>query len=125
MDWLATLEFQLALKNVHLDVLGDWYRDPWRWAELDWLVPNHLEEYAVPRLNAGGVKQTAKLDVAKENFAVRPAVVLDPLDRLLYQALVDALSVRLIGSLPVWAYGWRLESKSRSRLGTAVTSPAP
>jgi hypothetical protein len=115
MDWLGTLEFQLALKNVHLDVLGDWYRDPWGWAELDWLVPTHLDEYAVPRLNAHGVKQTARLDVAKENFAVRPAVVLDPLDRLLYQALVDALSVRLIGSLSAWAYGWRLDSASPKR----------
>lgn len=112
MDWLATLDFGLALQNVRMDVGGDWYRDPWRWAELDWLVPNHLGKHAVPRLNAGGVKQTARLDVAKENFAVRPAVVLDPLDRLLYQALVDALSVRLIGSLPAWAYGWRLDATS-------------
>ena len=54
-------------------------------AELDWLVPEHLDDYAIPRLNSTGVKRTARLDVAKENFAIRPAVVLDPLDRLLYR----------------------------------------
>jgi hypothetical protein len=93
-------------------VRGDWYRDPWDWKELDWVVPGHLEEHAIPRLNASGVKRAAFLDVAKENFAVRPAVVLDPLDRLIYQGLVDCVSVRLIGELPRWAYGWRLPRMS-------------
>jgi hypothetical protein len=115
MDWLNALDFELALKNVHSDVYGDWYRDPWGWRELAWLVPNHLDTHAVPRLNASGVKRTARLDVAKENFAIRPAVVLDPLDRLLYQGLVDCLSVRFIGSMPKWVYGWRLPCKSPKR----------
>jgi Reverse transcriptase (RNA-dependent DNA polymerase) len=112
MDWLATLDFDRALKNVETDILGDWFRDPWQWRELKWLVPRHLAEHAVPRLNATGVKRAAALDVPKENFAVRPAVVLDPLDRLLYQALVDVLSVRLNGDLVPWAYGWRLPRKA-------------
>jgi hypothetical protein len=75
---------------------------------LQWVVDGHLEDQAIPRLNARGVKSTARLDVPKENFAMRPAVVLDPLDRLIYQALVDRLSVALIGQLPIWVYGWRL-----------------
>ena len=108
MDWLEAIDFQAALENVQRDVRGDWYRDPWDWRELDWLVPDHLEEHAIPRLNASGVKRTAQLDVAKENFAVRPAVVLDPLDRIIYQGLVDCLSARLVEQLPDWAYGWRL-----------------
>ena len=108
MEWSKALDLELALKNVQSDVRGDWYRDPWDWCELSWLVPKHLDDFAIPRLNAAGVKQSASLDVPKENFAIRPAVVLDPLDRLLYQALVDCLSVRLIGKLVRWAYGWRL-----------------
>ena len=108
MDWLRALDFDRALKNVRTDIAGDWYRDPWDWCELGWLVPDHLDAFAIPRLNATGVKATVPLDVPKENFAVRPAVVLDPLDRLLYQALIDRLSVRLIGGLHSWAYGWRL-----------------
>jgi hypothetical protein len=72
---------------------------------MDWLETFDFEQ---PRLNARGVKGTASLDVPKENIAVRRAVVLDRLDRLIYQALVDRLSVGLIGSLPSWVYGWRL-----------------
>lgn len=112
MDWLAALDFELALKNVQSDIRGDWYRDPWEWRELIWLVPDHVDDHALPRLNATGVKRTSRLDVAKENFAIRPAVVLDPLDRLLYQALVDCLSVKLVGDLVPWAYGWRLSVKN-------------
>ncbi len=115
MDWLKALDFDLALANVKTDVLGDWYRDPWNWCELDWLVPTHVVDYAVPRLNATGVKSVAKLDVAKENFAIRPAVVLDPLDRLIYQALVDCLSLALLRDVPAWVYGWRLPVKGPKR----------
>jgi hypothetical protein len=35
--------------------------------------------------------------------------VMDPLDRLLYQALIDRLSVSFIGSSAGWLYGWRLD----------------
>lgn len=43
---------------------------------------------------------------------MRPAVVIEPLDRLLYQALTDRLSKRLIGRLPSWVFGWRLRRKN-------------
>ncbi|WP_326950969.1 RNA-directed DNA polymerase [Amycolatopsis sp. NBC_01307] len=48
------------------------------------------------------------MDVPKENFGIRPAVIMDPLDRLSYQALVDVQSARLIGGLDQWVCGWRL-----------------
>ena len=108
MEWLQALDFDQALKNVRTDIIGDWYRDPWDWCELDWVVSRKLDVFVVPRLDDTGVKATVPLDVPKENFAVRPAVVLDPLDRLVYQALVDRASVALIGGLHRWAYGWRL-----------------
>lgn len=37
-------------------------------------------------------------------------MVMDPLDRLVYQALVDRLSLDLIGRLPPSVYGWRLSA---------------
>ncbi|MEX0945998.1 MAG: RNA-directed DNA polymerase, partial [Acidimicrobiia bacterium] len=43
----------------------------------------------------------------KENFAIRPALILDPVDRLIYQALVDRIALRLLKDLPDWVYGWR------------------
>jgi hypothetical protein len=115
IDWPSALDFDRAIQNVHTDILHDWFRDPWGWPELDWVVNGHLPQFAVPRLNATGVKAAAKLDVPKENFSLRPAIVFDPLDRLIYQALVDRLSVGLIGELPVWAYGWRLSPENPQR----------
>src|SRR5690606_30898663 len=43
--------------------------------------------------------------------SVRPAVVLDPLDRLAYQAAVGRLSVSMIGGMDSNVYGWRLPIK--------------
>lgn len=51
------------------------------------------------------------MTVPKDNFGTRPAVVIPPLDRLAYQALVDLTSRSLIGDLAWWAYGWRLPRK--------------
>lgn len=107
MDWIRDLDLDLALYNCHNDILGDWYRDPWGWPELDWVV-HQRPELIVARLNSTGARRVARLDVAKENFGIRPAVVLDPIDRLTYQALVDRVSKRLIGSMAGWIYGWRL-----------------
>src|SRR6267154_3797004 len=111
MDWLTTIDASKALYNVHIDILGDWYRDPWSWAELDWVVKK-APEILSARLNEKGSRRAVPLDVPKENFAIRPALLLDPVDRLCYQALVDRLSVSLIGDLRGWAYGWRLSRTS-------------
>jgi reverse transcriptase-like protein len=89
-------------------MLGDWHRDPWAWPELNW-VANNRPEFLYERLSTDGVRSPALLDVVKENFVLRPAVVLDPLDRLSYQALVDRESVKLIGTLSPMSYGWRLD----------------
>jgi hypothetical protein len=107
VDWAAALDFELALVNCHEDMIGDWYRDPWGWPETDWAVKKQ-PSVLLGRLNANGVQQAARLDVPKEGFASRPAIVMDPLDRIVYQALVDRISVDLIGDLRPWAFGWRL-----------------
>jgi hypothetical protein len=104
MDWLAALDIKKTIINVHTDMVGDWYRDPWGWPELRFIVENDLE-VLVGRLNEGGSRRVLPLDVPKENFMIRPAVVLDPLDRLCYQALVDVLSKTLIRNLKGWVYG--------------------
>lgn len=107
IEWAKALDYDLALKNVQTDIIGDWYRDPWGWPELKWVVkssPSTLES----RLNSEGTRLCSPIDVPKENFHFRPALVIDPIDRLCYQAIVDRLSIKLIGSLPDLVYGWRL-----------------
>jgi hypothetical protein len=113
-DWAAILDYGQALTNCHTDFLGDWYRDPWGWVELDWIVDGRVEILST-RLNSTGVRQATRLDVIKENFAIRPAIVMDPVDRLIYQSLVDLLSRKLIGSLPSFVFGWRLDVKKPKR----------
>lgn len=75
---------------------------------------NH-PEIAVRRLNGEGVAYAARIDVAKENFGIRPAIIMDPIDRLIYQALVDHFSLQLIGELHPSVYGWRLRRRKPRR----------
>lgn len=111
---MKALDLERAVKNVDIDIRGDWYRDPWGWPEVRWALKRDPETFT-KRLNSEGVRRCAPIDVPKENFAVRPAIVLDPIDRVIYQALVDRLSPELIGSQPDWVYGWRLPPGSDDR----------
>jgi hypothetical protein len=69
----------------------------------------------VERLNATGVFHALKIDVAKENFATRPALILDASDRLAYQALIDRVSKELISDLDPFVFGWRLYPSGAAR----------
>jgi hypothetical protein len=106
VDWLDILDIKRACANCRTDIFGDWYRDPWAWPELEWLADH--PDPLVQRLNSNGVRRLAPINVAKENFVLRPASVLDIVDRLVYQALVDRLSVKLLAGSPSWMFSWRL-----------------
>lgn len=108
-DWSGIVDPRLALKNCRTDILRDWYYDPWGWPELEYVVESQ-PEVLFQRLNGQGTRPSARLDVAKEGFSIRPAVVLDPVDRLAYQALVDTISKSLIGKMSSHVFGWRLPS---------------
>jgi hypothetical protein len=106
-DWTESLSPIRAMANIRREITGDWYLDPWGWPEYDYLLNGHLD-WLIRRARATGVRYTAKIDVPKENFGIRPVTVMEPLDRFLYQGLVDTVSNELIGDLPGWVYGWRL-----------------
>jgi Reverse transcriptase (RNA-dependent DNA polymerase) len=107
VTWRSMLDVEAALSACHQDLLGDWFRDPWGWPELDWVVSTR-PDILMGRLDSTHVRAVSKLDVPKENFGIRPAMVMDPLDRLAYQALIGSISLPLIGGLSRNAYGWRL-----------------
>ena len=94
-------------------MVGDWHQDPWGWPELGYLLKKE-PELAYSHCDASGTLRPALIDVPKENWGTRPAVVLDIKDRLVYQALVDRLSVQLIGDMSPNAFGWRLPPVSPS-----------
>jgi hypothetical protein len=78
-------------------------------------LSDHLDWFA-RRARASGIRYVTKIDVPKENFGIRPALIMEPLDRLLYQSLVDATSLESIGNLAGWTYGWRL-NRAKARAG--------
>lgn len=119
IDWIEALKPSRAVGNLRVETKGDWYRDPWGWPEFGFLLdhPDWLEAHARSHQRT---RRVVKLDVPKENFGMRPAVVIDPLDRVLYQGLVDAASKKLIGDLERWVHGWRLK---RASVEPGVYSP--
>jgi len=108
--WLPSIQLPLVLRTCHRDFLGDWYRDPWGWPEMEW-VANQKRSILEARLSARGAGFSCLIDVPKENFAIRPAAILDPVDRLAYQTLVGRASKALIGKLDPNVFGWRLPRK--------------
>jgi hypothetical protein len=107
VDWAKTLDLDQAVANIRLEFPGDWYRDPWDWPELGYVV-RHASEIVFDNCTAAGARAAALVDVPKENWGARPAVVLDIVDRVTYQALADRLSTNLIGDLSDSVFGWRL-----------------
>ncbi len=75
-DWLNILDVDLAARNVRTDIYGDWQRDPWDWPELEWVAGSRTDLLAA-RLDSHEAFAAFPLDVAKENFFTRPAIVFD------------------------------------------------
>lgn len=105
--WLDALNLELAHQNVRREYHGDWHKDPWGWPEYEFLLKN-ARPTVLGWFSSTGCAEVALIRVPKENWGVRPAVVLDLLDRLGYQAIVDLNSAKLIGDMSPSAYGWRL-----------------
>ena len=110
IDWTAATSFEQAAKNVRSDSYGDWYRDPWGWPENEW-VAMKAPHILSARLNDRGSKRALPVAVPKENFVLRPAMIMEPVDRLAYQALVDSISRDLIGDMRGFVFGWRLPTR--------------
>lgn len=104
--WGEMLDLPRAVSNLQREAIGDWHRDPWGWPEYRFLLKH--PELVNDRLDAATVAPVALVEVPKENFAARPAMVLDVTDRLAYAALVDYFSPMLIGKLDRHVFGWRL-----------------
>lgn len=121
IDWSKALDFKKAVSNVRSEFVGDWHRDPWGWPEIDYIAST-APELLVEHLKSNRIGRAALIDVPKENWGVRPAVVLNVVDRLVYQALVDRVSVDLIGDLSPSVYGWRLPPDSTERGGYSRNS---
>lgn len=62
MDWSKALDLKTALGNVRQDLVGDWYRDPWGWPEIDYVASSEPDAL-YKRAASGSVCRVANLDV--------------------------------------------------------------
>jgi hypothetical protein len=111
-DWLSTLNVAAATSNVRIDSYGDWYRDPWGWPELAFLA-GEGRAHVLARALTGPVGAAIAIDVPKSSTKTRPAVVLEIVDRVLYQACVDSIAPTVDQRLKDWVFGWRSSGKAR------------
>lgn len=97
------------------EIYGDWFRDPWDWFEVRMLRNEpgllDLDTYLV-RDTAEGARLRnpaafTPIEVPKNSLAVRPAVIIDPVTRLLYSGGLAPQLRSLHSELPSWCFGWR------------------
>jgi hypothetical protein len=85
IDWSAVIDLERAVANIKSEFPGDWHQDPWGWPELGFMLKKR-PDMVFENCGESGTRALALLDVPKENWGTRPAVVLDIADRLTYQA---------------------------------------
>jgi hypothetical protein len=108
----GALDFAQASGNVLSDAKGDWFKDPWGIPEVTWLSRSGLHVLSAALITPDLSVYGTLADVPKSAHTHRPATILDPLGRLIYQAIVDAASAELTSNLPPWTYGWRVPAGS-------------
>ena len=93
---------------------GDWYRDPWGWAEYSWLRKNPSKLDLQAAIHKVGRDYVPTHDasyhlteIPKNRLAVRPAVIQDSLSKILYATAVASNVKVLHADLPAWVFGWR------------------
>ncbi|WP_020521659.1 RNA-directed DNA polymerase [Catelliglobosispora koreensis] len=109
--------------NIALDEMyGDWYRDPWAWVEFQWLSGNASKFDLKDLLKKADGEYSLAVppgfhltEVPKNRLGVRPAVIQDPLTRVLYATAVGSNLTKLHESLPDWVYGWRAREGVKNR----------
>ena len=110
--WIDRVDFARSVDTLRLEARQDWYRDPWNWEEYNYLRSSKWIS-AVARLRKPmAASSISPIVVPKENFGMRPAVLLDIVDRVCYQVAVDSVSVELAAGMQHDVYGWRLTPTS-------------
>jgi hypothetical protein len=113
IDWGELLDLRQAANNCADDAKRDWHKDPWASCELDLLQrePSLIRK----RIASVHVAPAVRLDVASSADKDRPALIMDLVDRVCFQALADRLAFPFLSALPEWVYGWRTARNSPAR----------
>jgi len=101
------LNWKLALQRVAKDVRDDFWPDPLGFRDIlgsDESVLGRLE----PLLKTYEPRKGVSYDVPKANFTIRDSICISPLDRLVYQALIDRLIITVDPRLSSGVFSHRL-----------------
>ncbi|MFC4115051.1 RNA-directed DNA polymerase [Nonomuraea zeae] len=109
------LDLQKGAQLCRTEMYGDWYRDPWEWAEITWAKeePSKIPITDLVSKTGEGIvarftPEFSPLHVPKSLLGIRPAVVMTPDAHLLYLASIAAVAPKLHANLPEWVFGWRI-----------------
>lgn len=92
-DSLQRLDPKLALGRIRTDVLTDFILAP-HYSAVFAHVPDELWEYVTRQLQSGQLEPSLPIvvEVPKPSKLTRPGAILAPVDRAIYQALVDTIA---------------------------------
>jgi hypothetical protein len=103
------LNWKLALQRVTKDMRDDFWPDPLGFKDLlgsDDAAVSRLE----PLLNHYEPHRGASYHIPKANFTIRDSIYISPIDRLVYQALIDRLIVHIDPLVSPGVFSHRLRS---------------
>lgn len=113
------LDAKKAADICQTEMYGDWYRDPWGWPELTWVMNNPQDFPWAEIVHRDGnitLRREPRFEptvVPKSRLGVRPAVVMSLDVRIAYAAAITQVASKLHSNLPDWVYGWRLRTEKR------------
>ncbi|KAA6217441.1 reverse transcriptase domain-containing protein [Streptomyces filamentosus] len=110
------LDAKRAADICQTEMYGDWYRDPWGWPELSWVMKDPSSFPWGEIVHKDGqitLRREPRFEptlVPKSRLGVRPAVVMGLDVRMAYAAAIAQVIPKLHTGLPEWVYGWRNRS---------------
>jgi hypothetical protein len=103
------LDWKLACQRVAMDARDDFWPDPLSLVDTLGKAETVASRHAT-RLKSYHPRKAASYPLPKANFTVRDSIYLRPIDRLVYQALVDKLAPIVDSQLLSTVYSHRLRS---------------
>ena len=84
------LDWTLAIRRFSMDIRDDFFPDPYEYSDLT-SQPKRTQEAILGRLSTFYPKTASRFDVPKKGLTLRESFYIDPLDRIIYQALIDRI----------------------------------
>jgi hypothetical protein len=111
------LNISKAIKRLHKDLRDDWFQDSLNYYKL--LTPKYIVAQLLEYIKDGNLQYKSQslaqhFNVPKTNFATRPAIEVNLVDRVIYQAYVDFIADKLDKKLNNQVYSFRVNTSKNN-----------